>query len=128
MRNATRWLLALALLLPAAASAEPVKLKFTFYTSDRSLIYLNTYKPFVDAVNREGKGLVEIDVYFSGAINKVQADDPKLIANGAADMAAITVGRVPNLFPDTSVMELPGLFQDQREASLRLLSKPKDQN
>lgn len=118
MRSSIPWVFALALLLPTTASADPIRLKFSFYTSDRSLIYQTMFKPFVEAVNRDGEGLIQIDVYFSGTLNKVQADDPKLLANGTADMAAITVGRVPSLFPDTSVIELPGLYRDQREASL----------
>jgi TRAP-type C4-dicarboxylate transport system substrate-binding protein len=38
--------------------------------------------------------------------------------DGTADLAFIATGYVPNEFPDTSVMELPGLFENEREASL----------
>jgi TRAP-type C4-dicarboxylate transport system substrate-binding protein len=107
-----------ALMLPLAVRAEPVTLKLSFFTSDRSSIYQNSIKPFVDAVNDEGQGLIEIKVYFSGAISKAQADQPTLVANGAADMALIVPGRTPDKFSDTAVMELPGLFRDQRQASL----------
>ena len=61
-------LLTLAL-MPSMATAAPIELKFSFFTSDRSNIYQNTIKPFVDAVNDEGKGLIEIKMYFSGAIS-----------------------------------------------------------
>ncbi len=107
-----------ALSLPLAATAEPIKLKFSFFTSDRSYIYQNSIKPFVDAINKEGKGLVEIDMYFSGTISSVQADQPQLVADGTADLALIVPGRTPATFRDTVVMELPGLYRDQREASL----------
>jgi TRAP-type C4-dicarboxylate transport system substrate-binding protein len=107
-----------ALLLPLAATAEPIKLKFSFFTSDRSYIYQNSIKPFVDAVNKDGKGLVEIEMYFSGSISSVQADQPQLVIDGTADLAIIVPGRTPQIFSDTAVMELPGLYRDQREASL----------
>jgi TRAP-type C4-dicarboxylate transport system substrate-binding protein len=110
--------LLIALLLPLAATAEPIKLKFSFFTSDRSYIYQNSIKPFVDAVNKEGKELVEIEMYFSGSISSVQADQPQLVADGTADLALIVPGRTPQKFSDTVVMELPGLYRDQREASL----------
>ena len=105
-------------LVPALVAAEPITLKLSFYTSDRSTIYENAIKPFVDAVNRDGKGLVQIEVYFSGAINKVQSSEARLVADGIADIALIAIGRTPDEFPDTAVMELPGLFHDQRQASL----------
>ena len=110
--------LLLALLLPFAAIAEPIKLKFSFFTSDRSYIYQNSIKPFVDAVNKDGRGLVEIEMYFSGTISRVQADQPQLVTDDTADLALIVPGRTPQNFGDTAVMELPGLFRDQREASL----------
>jgi TRAP-type C4-dicarboxylate transport system substrate-binding protein len=115
MRTAS---LLIALLMPMVATAEPIKLKFSFFTSDRSYIYQNSIKPFSDAVNKDGKGLVEIEMYFSGTISKVQADQPQLVADGTADLALIVPGRTPQKFSDTTVMELPGLYRDQREASL----------
>ena len=59
--------LALAL-LPVVATAEPIKLKLAFFSSDRNHLYRSAVKPFVDAVNAEGKGRVEIEVYLSGKL------------------------------------------------------------
>lgn len=105
-------------LLPCMAAAEPIELKFSFFTSDRSNIYQTTVKPFVDAVNNEGRGLIEIKMYFSGAITAVLAQQPQLVANGTADMAMIVPALSPDRFGDISVMELPGIYRDSREASL----------
>jgi TRAP-type C4-dicarboxylate transport system substrate-binding protein len=105
-------------LLPCVATAEPIKLKFSFFTSDRSNIYQNSIKPFVDAVNDEGKGLIEINVSFSGAISAVQALQPQLVADDTADMALIVPAQSPDRFADSAVMELPGIYRNAREASL----------
>ena len=105
-------------LLPSLATAEPIELKFSFYTSDRSNIYQTMIKPFVDAVNDEGKGLIEIKMYFSGAISAIPAAQPQLVADDTADMAMIVPGYSPNRFGDSVVLELPGLYRDSREASL----------
>jgi TRAP-type C4-dicarboxylate transport system substrate-binding protein len=105
-------------LLPGMATAEPIELKFSFFTSDRSNIYQNSIKPFVDAVNADGNGLIEIKVYFSGAISAVQALQPELVAADTADMALVVPAQSPDIFGDSAVMELPGIYRDAREASL----------
>jgi TRAP-type C4-dicarboxylate transport system substrate-binding protein len=105
-------------LLPAAAVAEPIKLKLAFYTSDRASVYHAAVKPFVDAVNTEAKGLVEIEVFFSGALGRSQAQQPQLVLDGIADMAFVIPGMVPDRFADNAVIELPGLYRSLREATL----------
>ena len=110
-------------LLPALASpnraiADPIELKFSFFTSDRSIIYLDTIKPFVDAVNNEAQGLVHIQMYFSGAISRSQQQQPQLVADDDADLAIVVPGLSPERFGDTTVTQLPGVYRDSREASL----------
>lgn len=106
------------LLLPFAVSAEPTTLKLSFFTSDRSVAYQAAVKPFVDAINSEGKGLLNIEVYPSGTLGKVQKELPKQVLDGTADIAFIIPGQNPELFQDNTVVELPGLFRDSYEASL----------
>ncbi len=117
LKTLFRSALAVFLLLPAHAGAEPVTLKFSFYTSDRSNIYLYSIKPFIDAVNTEGKGVVEIEAYFSGAISAAQLQQPELVTSGQADIAFIVPGYFPERFPDSAVLQLPGLFHDESEAT-----------
>jgi TRAP-type C4-dicarboxylate transport system substrate-binding protein len=105
-------------LLPALAGAEPVKLKLAFFTSDRSVVYQAAVKPFVDAVNAEGKGWLQIEIYFSGILGKGQAKQPELVVDGVADIAFVVPGQEPERFHDDGVIELPYLFRDVREASL----------
>jgi TRAP-type C4-dicarboxylate transport system substrate-binding protein len=117
MRNAASTWIALGFLLaPAIAAAEPIELRFSFFTSDRSQIYQNSVKPFVDAVNSDGGHLLHIEVYFSGAISSDLHELPGLVAEGKADMAFIVPGRTPERFTDTAVMQLPGLFRNAHEA------------
>lgn len=106
-----------SLLLPSAAAAGPITLKLSFFTSDRSSIYQFNVKPFVDAVNTEGKGLIHIEVYFSGALGKKQSLQTQLVTDDTADMAIIVPGYQPDRFLDSQVMELPGLYRNEHEAS-----------
>jgi len=107
-----------AALLPIAARSEPITLKLSFFSSNRSMSYIAAIKPFVDAVNAEAKGLVEIEVDFSGVLGKDIAQQPQLVLDGTADIAFVVPGYTPDQFPDNAVVELPGLFKDMREATL----------
>ncbi len=106
-----------ALLLPLTVAAEPVTLKLSFPSSDRSLGYLTLVKPFVDAINNDRRGLLKIEVYFSGKLG-TPAQQPQLVADGKADIAFVIPGIDSKRFPDEAATELPGLFRDAREASL----------
>jgi TRAP-type C4-dicarboxylate transport system substrate-binding protein len=105
-------------LLSSAASADPIKLKLAFFSSDRSLLYSAAIKPFVDAVNAEAKGVLEIDVHFSGALGRDPVQQVQLILDGSADIAFVAPGYTPNLFRDNVALELPGMFRNAREATL----------
>jgi TRAP-type C4-dicarboxylate transport system substrate-binding protein len=105
-------------LLPVASAGEPIKLKLAFPTSDRASVASAGVKPFVDAVNAEAKGLVEIEVYYSGALGKSLAQQPQLVLDGVADIALVIPGMVPDRFSDNVIVELPGLYRSMREATL----------
>lgn len=116
--TARSFALALVTILAAsAATAEPIKLKLAFFSSDRAAPYQAALKPFIDAVNADAKGLIEIKLYPSGILGKDMAAQAKLVLDGGADLALIVPGYTPDLFPDNAVLELPGLFRDGREAT-----------
>ena len=87
----SRWALLAFVMLPSAASAEPIKLKLSMITFDRSLIYQAGIKSFVDAVNTEARGLVKIGQYFSDA-QQIGGAVPELVADGVADIVFIFLG------------------------------------
>jgi TRAP-type C4-dicarboxylate transport system substrate-binding protein len=105
-------------LLPSAVKAEPVTLKLAFFTSDRAIGYRASAKPFLEAVNAEGKGLVEIVLYSGGVLGRDIALQPKVVLDGVADIAFVVPGYTPQLFPNNAVVELPGLFRNTREGTL----------
>jgi TRAP-type C4-dicarboxylate transport system substrate-binding protein len=113
-RCALLWLV----LLPAASAAEPIKLKMAYFSSDRTTTYLAAIKPFVDSVNTEATGLVQIDVSLSGTLGKNPTQQLQLVLDGTADLAFVVPGYTPERFPDNEVVELPGLFKNIREATL----------
>jgi TRAP-type C4-dicarboxylate transport system substrate-binding protein len=118
IRNAFRIAVLAAALAPFAARSEPITLKAAFFTSDRSVSFRAAVKPFVDAVNSEGKGLVEIVSYSGGILGRDIAQQPKTVSDGTADIAFLVPAYTANLFPDNPIVELPGMYHDAREASL----------
>jgi TRAP-type C4-dicarboxylate transport system substrate-binding protein len=113
-----RFTVVLALVCPSAARCEPIRLKFAFFSSDRTVLYRAAVKPFIDAVNADAKGMLEIDVYFSGALGKDLAKQAQMLLDGDADMASVIPTMTPERFADNAIIELPGLYRDVREATL----------
>jgi TRAP-type C4-dicarboxylate transport system substrate-binding protein len=109
-------LLALAL-YPGVVNADPITLKLAFFSSDRSTTYLAAVKPFVDAVNTDGKGLIDIVLYSGGVLGRDIARQPQVVLDGDADIAFVVPGYSPERFSDNSVIELPGLFRNTREGT-----------
>ncbi len=118
MRALLRMIVVALMLAPIAGRADPIRLKLAFFSSDRTHLYRSIVKPFVDAVNAEGRGRVAIDVYLSGKLGGDPQAQSRLALDGAADIAYVVVPYEQKNFPDTAVIELPGLFQDAREATL----------
>jgi TRAP-type C4-dicarboxylate transport system substrate-binding protein len=113
-----RCVLIAAMLLPIAAAAEPIKLKMAYFSSDREPPYVSVLQPFAEAVNREGKGLVEIVPYTGGVLGRSYAVQAQEVLDGVADMAWVNPSLTPERFPDNDVLEFPGLFRNLKEASL----------
>ena len=104
-------------LLPTMAAADPIRLKLAFFSSDSNHLYLSAVKPFVDAVNAEGKGRVVIDVYISGKLGSDLSKQTQLLHDGIADIVYVVQPYERDSFPDSPVIELPGLYRNGREAT-----------
>jgi TRAP-type C4-dicarboxylate transport system substrate-binding protein len=105
-------------LLPVATLAEPIKLKMAYFSSDREPPYVSVLQPFADAVNKEGKGIVEIVPFSGGVLGRNYPRQAQQVLDGVADMAWVNPGLTPDRFPDNDVMAFPGLFRDLKEATL----------
>ena len=123
-----RWALLTLALYPAVAGAEPITLKLAFFSSDRSTTYLAAVKPFVDAVNAEGKGSVEIVLYSGGVLGREIARQPQVVLDGDADIAFVAVSAIRRKDSRTILAaELPGYYSATREKApwftLRLIAQ-----
>jgi TRAP-type C4-dicarboxylate transport system substrate-binding protein len=118
LRCLLRCAVILSMLFPRAALCEPIRLKLSFFSSDRTVLYRAAVKPFVDAVNADAEGVLEIEVFFSGTLGKDLSKQSQMILDGVADIAYVIPAMAPDRFADNAVIELPGLYRDVREATL----------
>jgi TRAP-type transport system periplasmic protein len=105
------------MLVSQTTKAEPVKLRFAFFLQNSEMAWVTTVKPFIDAVNDAGKGVIEIEPYPNGALGRNATAQAQMIIDGVADIAWVAPGYTPNRFPDDEALELPGLFRDLREST-----------
>jgi TRAP-type C4-dicarboxylate transport system substrate-binding protein len=119
-----RRFLATAAALPAAtmlgstfAAAED-HLKWAVFTPDSEVTFRTVMKPFAETVQRETANAVIFDLFPNGALGRNPGQQPQMVLDGVADVAWVIPSYSPGRFPDTEVLELPGMFKDLREASL----------
>lgn len=104
-----------------AVVAEEVKLKFAFFTGETDMVFLSTIKPFIEAVNQDGKGIVQIELFANGILGgRSLPQQAQLVLDGTADITFFVPGLTPGRFPDNGLLELPGLFSDLRSATMVL--------
>lgn len=120
MRDAGKFVIGACLAWLAAfgaARAEPVQLKLAMFSADTEMTWVKVIKPWAEAVNDAGKGVVEIDLFPNGALGRALPEQAQMLLNGVADIAFVIPGVTPGRFPENEVMDLPGLFRTSREAT-----------
>jgi len=106
-----------ALLGSKLARAED-HLKWAVFTPDSEVTFRTVMKPFAETVQRETNNAVVFDLFPNGALGRNPGQQPQMVLDGVADLAWVVQSYSPGRFPDTEVLELPGVFKDLREASL----------
>ena len=112
----TMWALLLAVPFTAAAQ-QPVKLKMATFSPDTERLYNTVKKPWVAAVNKAAGGAIEIELYPNGALGRAPQQQAQMVINGVTDIGFIVPPFTPGRFPDTEVIELPGMLQDLAEGT-----------
>jgi TRAP-type C4-dicarboxylate transport system substrate-binding protein len=117
MTIVTRLLAAALICAPAAAAAQPVKLKFATFSPDTERLYNTVKKPWVAAVNKDSGGAIEVELYPNGALGRAPQQQAQMVLDGVTDIGFIVPPFTPGRFPDSEVLELPGVFNDLAEGT-----------
>jgi TRAP-type C4-dicarboxylate transport system substrate-binding protein len=119
-----RTLLTSAAAIPAAAllgnncASAGNKLKWAVFSPDTEVSFRAVTRPYAEAVETQTHGAVSFDLFPNGALGRDPAQQPQMVLDGVADLAWVIPSYSGGRFRDTEVFELPGLFNDLREASL----------
>ena len=111
MPSAAIALLGLAALFSAPVSAAEVVLRFGSINTENTAPYDKVLVPFQKAVEEESEGRIEVALKPLGGYGK-PAELFTLVEKGAIEMAASVQGYHPGRFPQSSVMELPFMFEN----------------
>jgi TRAP-type transport system periplasmic protein len=101
-------------------AAEPVKLKFASYEAPQGAIVKDVIAVWAERVNKEGKGILEIEVFSGGALGRDPLQQLKLLTDGVADIAQIPNPYHPGRFVDDTVLNVPFVAETMLESSLAL--------
>jgi TRAP-type C4-dicarboxylate transport system substrate-binding protein len=106
-----------ALAVSASAHAQEVTLKLSAFIPAQAPTFAQVIKPWSEAVNAEGTGIIKIDTFPGGVLGGNPGLQPKMVTDGIADIALVIPAYSPGRFPDNDVMELPGMVRNSSESS-----------
>ncbi len=117
-----RWFLTTATAMSAAAIFDARRaqaqdhLKWAVFTPDHEVTFRTVMKPYAEAVQRDTSAVM-FDFFPNGALGRNPGQQPQMVIDGVADIAWCIPSYTPGRFPDTEVLELPGMFTNLRESS-----------
>jgi TRAP-type C4-dicarboxylate transport system substrate-binding protein len=125
MPSAATALLGLAAFFATPASAAEVVLRFGSINTENTAAYDQVLVPFAKAVEEESGGRIEVALKPLGGYGK-PAELFTMVEKGAIEMAATVQGYHPGRFPQSSVMELPFMFENSISGTSAMMSLYKE--
>ncbi len=111
--------------LATPATAADVVLRFGSINTENTAPYDQVLMPFAKAVEEESGGRIEVALKPLGGYGKPNELFP-MVEKGAIEMAASVQGYHPGRFPQSSVMELPFMFQNSIAGTEAMMSLYKE--
>ena len=125
MSSTAAALLGLVVLFATPASAAEVVLRFGSINTENTAPYDQVLVPFARAVEEESGGRIEVALKPLGGYGK-PAELFTMVEKGAIEMAASVQGYHPGRFPQSSVMELPFMFDNSIAGTSAMMSLYKE--
>src|SRR3954451_19596403 len=121
MPSAAIALLGLVAFFATPASAADVVLRFGSINTENTAAYEQVLLPFAKAVEEESGGRIEVALKPLGGYGK-PADLFGMVEKGEIEIASTVQGYNPGRFPQSSVMELPLMFDNSVAGSEAMMS------
>lgn len=106
------------ILFAGAANAEPLTLKFAYFGGPTNPTWSKVLVPWSKDVSAASKGTIKIDTYPGGTLGRNPRAQVKLVLDGVTDLAFFVPSYTPGRFPDTEVLELPGIVRNTKESGV----------
>lgn len=102
------------------AHAAPFVLKFGTYEPAQSFLSTKVFAPWVERVNKDGEGIVKIELYTNGVLGPDPTQQLKMIVDGVADITITGLSAAPGRFPESGVSNVPFVADRMLDASIAL--------
>jgi TRAP-type C4-dicarboxylate transport system substrate-binding protein len=112
--------LAAVIAISSSAQSQEATLRLSAFIPAQAPTFAQVIKPWADAINAEGKGIIRIDTFPGGTLGGNPGLQPKMVLDGVADIALIIPAYSAGRFPDNDVMELPRLVNNATESSIAI--------
>lgn len=112
--------LTLATTMVASVSASEVKLKLHDFHSPVAGMHKNVIKPWVEAVEKDANGKLDIKIYDSMSLGGKVPQMEDQIISGFVDIGLFLPAYTPGRHPTVSVFEQPFVIDDAVEDSIKL--------
>ena len=113
-------LAAAALVRPRAARAQEHTFRFASLTPEGGYVHAQHLVPFKEAVERDSDGRILVDLQPAGVFGKSQQTH-QLVESGVLDMCWTVQGYTSGRFPQSSVVELPFLYETAEDGTRILM-------
>lgn len=108
---------AAAMLAVGGAQAQEVTLKLHHFLSELTPSHTDMLVPWVEAVEANSDGRVEIEIYPSMSLGGKPPELIQQARDGVVDLVWTVNGYTPGLFPRTEVFELPNVHRNNAAAT-----------
>lgn len=99
-----------------ASAAE--KLRMVTSLPAPSFLFKDIISVWAKNVTDSSNGTLDVEVFPAGALGRDPASHLDMVSHGVADIGYIVAGYTPGAFPETTVMELPGVIPSATAGSL----------
>ncbi|MGV0908064.1 TRAP transporter substrate-binding protein [Martelella sp. FOR1707] len=98
------------LLFPVTGASAAEKLRMVTSLPAPSFLYKDIISVWAKNVTDASNGTLDVEVFPAGALGRDPASHLDMVSSGVADIGYIVAGYTPGAFPETTVMELPGVI------------------
>ena len=100
------------------AEAGPVVLKLATVEPPQSFNVKDAWTPIINKINKEGEGILKIEVFAGGTLGRNPMQLMKTLMDGVTDICHIINAYLPGQLKDDQVINMPFMAKNSSDCSL----------